>query len=66
MGGGLFGERYVTVGGCVWVSVTKRYDGVGGGVEFTAKKRYVTLEWPLTHSYDNAHTTSSKTKKPLL
>ena len=48
MGGAWLGERYVTVGGGVRSSVTKRYEGVGG-VKFTAKKRYVTLEWPLSY-----------------
>ena len=33
-------------GGGVPSSVTKRYKGVGG-VKFSGKKRYVTLEWPL-------------------
>ena len=46
------------MGGCqisLKKSVTKMYDstllalrgGVGGGVKFPEKKRYITLEWPL-------------------
>ena len=46
-GGWAVDERCVTLGG-VPSSVTKRYNGVGGGgVKSTEKKRYVTLEWPL-------------------
>ena len=41
-------ERYVTLGGGVPSSVTKRYKGVGG-VKFSGKKRYVTLERPSFH-----------------
>ena len=32
--------------GCVQSSVMKCYKGVGG-VKFSGKKRYLTLEWPL-------------------
>ena len=42
-GGGSVDERYVTLGGCT----VQRYEalqGVGGGVKFSGKKRYVTLE----------------------
>ena len=45
-GGGAVDERYVTFGGGWPSSVTKRYKVVGG-VKFSGKKCYVTLEWPL-------------------
>ena len=45
-GGSLLGERYVTVGGGCGLALRSVMTG-WGGVKFTAKKRYVTLEWPL-------------------
>ena len=31
--------------------VIQRYEGVGGGIQFPGKKRYVTLEWPLSRHF---------------
>ena len=43
-GGSAVDERYVTLGGCT----AQHYEALqGGGVKFSGKKRYVTLEWPL-------------------
>ena len=41
-GGGAVDERYVTLGGCT----VQRYEALQGGVKFSGKKRYVTLECP--------------------
>ena len=32
-------------------NVIQRYEGVGGGIQFPGKKRYVTLEWPLSRHF---------------
>ena len=47
-GGSLLGERYVTVGGGGGGLALRSVMTGWVDVEFTAKKRYVTLEWPLT------------------
>ena len=44
-GGGAVDERYVTLGGGCTI---QRYEALQGGVKFSGKKRYVTLEWPLS------------------
>ena len=44
--GGAVDERYVTLGGCT-VQHYEALQGGVGGVKFSGKKRYVTLEWPL-------------------
>ena len=46
-GGGAVDERYVTLGG-VYRPVLRSVTRGCGGVKFSGKKRYVTLEWPLT------------------
>ena len=48
--GGAVDERYVTLGGCTVQHYRgQHYEALqgGGGVKFSGKKRYVTLEWPL-------------------
>ena len=45
-GRGVVNECYVTIRGCTIQRYEALQGGVGG-VKFSGKKRYVTLEWPL-------------------
>ena len=48
-GGSQLGERYVAVGGGIAWRLIRSVTNWRVGVKFMVKKRYVTLEWPLSH-----------------